>query len=356
MNDAALDWFLANCWPQIRAEVPDARLSLCGRICKARTVLPDCVDSLGEMTRHHLYKNLGASAVAINPTVAGTGLKIKTVEALAMGLPSVCLPPAIEGLETIADRFALVAEDGESFADACIALLTDRQLWLSLRESALELGKDRFSAEAVYSALDEAMGWTDEADRPPAADHISDIDEELPAELAAKLADLESLNLGDAIAQLLDREAARPGAPVAVLHAAARACLAHDLPSAAFDHILVALGPRPLRRRRLDRGDRDRSLARPDRRCARTGQPRTPRCPESLFPEKHRHRAGLDRRVGSADRARAGQRGAGRPVRRVRNTVRQGLGAGRKLGASGRSAPIRGSISPGRSAKAQPGC
>jgi glycosyltransferase involved in cell wall biosynthesis len=159
MNVAALDWFLESCWPEILAAVPDAVLTLCGPIAAARPIALPNVEPKGDLSRQDLLSMLRHSTVAINPTVIGTGLKIKTVEACCLGLPSVCLPRAVDGLEDVAHRFAIVARSPADFTDGCVALLRDRALWKALRESALGLAQERFSSEVVYEALDEAMGW-----------------------------------------------------------------------------------------------------------------------------------------------------------------------------------------------------
>lgn len=159
MNRVAIDWFLENCWDRVRAAVPAAKLVICGGICKQIDKGIPGVELHGIVGRDRLMELLGTSSVAINPTLVGTGLKIKTVEAACAGLPSVCLPPAIEGLETVADRFCLLETEPEGFAQACVRLLSDQAFWTRMHHSALALAAERFSAQAIYGAVDRHMGW-----------------------------------------------------------------------------------------------------------------------------------------------------------------------------------------------------
>jgi glycosyltransferase involved in cell wall biosynthesis len=169
MNLAGLDWFVDECWNEIVTAVPDARLVVCGNVGKTwKPELPG-IEIMGELPREEMMKLASAVSMAINPCVAGTGLKIKTVETVCLGLPAVCLPTAVDGLEDMADRFAIVADDGPGFAAGCIALMTDASLWTRLREGALEVAESRFSAETVYGALDAAMNWSRSAQAPKAA-------------------------------------------------------------------------------------------------------------------------------------------------------------------------------------------
>jgi glycosyltransferase involved in cell wall biosynthesis len=159
MNIAGLDWFADECWATIVAAVPDARLIVCGRAGSAwKPGLPG-IELAGELPRDDMLRLCAAAGIAINPCVAGTGLKIKTVEAACLGLPAVCLPTAVDGLEDVAGQFAIVASDGPEFAAGCISLLTDASLWARLRAGALATADSRFSARAVYAALDQAMRW-----------------------------------------------------------------------------------------------------------------------------------------------------------------------------------------------------
>ena len=159
MNIAALDWFADRCWPRILEALPDARLVVCGSIGRRwRAPLPG-IEVRGPLDRVRMMETLHASSVAINPTVAGTGLKIKTVEAACAGLPSVCLPAAVEGLEDVASEFCLLARDDAEFTSACLQLLTDADAWVKLRSAALAFTERRFSEETIYAGVDARMGW-----------------------------------------------------------------------------------------------------------------------------------------------------------------------------------------------------
>ena len=159
MNVAGLNWFVDSCWEQIREEVRDVRLVVCGRIKESWNPKVPGIEVVGELSREEMFERLAQATIAINPCVAGTGLKIKTVEAASLGLPSVCLPNGVDGLEDVASAFALVANTPKSFTSACIRLLKDEMAWKALQRGALRLSKTRFSNKTVYRELDEAMGW-----------------------------------------------------------------------------------------------------------------------------------------------------------------------------------------------------
>ncbi len=271
MNIAGLNWFVDECWSDILRAVKNARLVICGRVGDTwKTKLPN-VEVIGETSREAMFGLCNRASIAINPCVAGTGLKIKTVEAACLGLPSVCLPLAVEGLEAVADRFAIVADSGESFARGCVALLTEERRWRELRASALQFAEERFSQGAVYGAIDAAMGWREgiEARRaarsddfpqvgalaPGAEPTLAAVDEPFgtlrlkaddPAALLAVGAHLARAGQVETGRRLVERVAVgRPGDPhVAAL--AARLALDTGDPWLAAVHGAVVIGQRPL--------------------------------------------------------------------------------------------------------------
>lgn len=164
LNRAALGWFLDECWADILERVPEARLVVTGPICDVLPAHLPGVTLAGNVERDALLGLMRRSSIAINPCVAGTGLKIKTVEAACLGLPGVCLPAAVDGLADVAPHFAVTATDAAGFVTGCVALLTDARRWQALHQGGLSMARERFSHERVYREVDAAMGWRRQPD------------------------------------------------------------------------------------------------------------------------------------------------------------------------------------------------
>ena len=83
LNVEGLDWFLNHVWPNIDSE--HAELVIAGTLCRAKNHVSesDRVTYYGLFDTEEEVYRLGN--VFINPMQAGTGLKIKTLEALAHG-------------------------------------------------------------------------------------------------------------------------------------------------------------------------------------------------------------------------------------------------------------------------------
>ena len=88
--------FLRFCWPGVLEQVPDAQLRVAGGVGRAAPPSEPAVTVLGYVS--DLTAEYRAARVVINPAVAGTGLKIKTVEALAHLRPVIGWPHNRDGL------------------------------------------------------------------------------------------------------------------------------------------------------------------------------------------------------------------------------------------------------------------
>ena len=94
--------------------------------------------------------------VVINPAVAGTGLKIKTIEALCHLRPLVTWPSGVDGVEADVRALCYIATDWYMFARHVIDLCKSEdasQVLISKRNEILQ----RFSPDTIYGALEEAL-------------------------------------------------------------------------------------------------------------------------------------------------------------------------------------------------------
>jgi len=154
MNVKGLTDFLSFCWPLVRRDVLDAEFLVVGAVGDSVHHAPDGVRVLGRV--EDLGPLYAAARVVINPAVAGTGLKIKTVEALCQLRAVVCWPSGADGLTEEARAFCHVATDWLSFAAHIKRLLS-----VDDEAFAVEHARDRlqhaFSPSVVYAPLAEAL-------------------------------------------------------------------------------------------------------------------------------------------------------------------------------------------------------
>lgn len=151
-NLDGIKWFLDNIFKDLRQEVPGIELDLIGNAGDFIEPAPGLnhIGRVKELTPYYMK-----ASVVINPLRFGTGLKIKSVEALVMQRPLVTTPNGATGLEEWAGRAFLCAETPAKFGNAILQVLHSRELLDNLKKGAGE-----FSAEynrKAFAPLREAI-------------------------------------------------------------------------------------------------------------------------------------------------------------------------------------------------------
>lgn len=121
-NELGVAFFMEEILPRIQSRYPDAKLLICGKICNVIADSPHCI-KLGVVEDvSTAYERAG---VVVNPAYLGTGLAIKSIEALSYGKPLVTTPQGARGLEEGRDHAFLVGHTAEDFSRHVIQLFDD---------------------------------------------------------------------------------------------------------------------------------------------------------------------------------------------------------------------------------------
>lgn len=134
-NRHGCDLFLNEIWPVIRNARPGACVDLYGKICDCYQVVPEGVNLRGYAD--NLNAVYAGASIILAPVWLGTGLKIKSIEALGHGKALVCTPAAADGLEDGAGHAFVLAVTPSDFAEKTIALLDDDKERLRLEAGAM---------------------------------------------------------------------------------------------------------------------------------------------------------------------------------------------------------------------------
>jgi polysaccharide biosynthesis protein PslH len=171
-NEDAVAWFADAILPRIRAEVPDARLTIVGRtpsqpvLDLARAHRDITVTGSVPDVRPYMER---AAAFVIPMRVAG-GTRLKVYEAMGMEIPIVSTTIGIEGLPVRHDVELLVADEPEAFAAAVVRLLREPPLGTRLATNAARRVRAEFGWREVGSRFASICGAlrTERRERVPA--------------------------------------------------------------------------------------------------------------------------------------------------------------------------------------------
>ena len=158
-NVDAVLWLAQEVLPRVRARVPGARLRIAGADAPAevRALASSQVEIAGYQRNVAYF--IREAAVVAAPVRIGGGMRMKVLQAMALGKSVVTTTRGIDGLDRYPEVPVLVSDDAEGVAAAIAQLLNDRDARERLGTQARAYVEEHFSAsayahrlEAVYEA------------------------------------------------------------------------------------------------------------------------------------------------------------------------------------------------------------
>ncbi|MGD0678878.1 MAG: glycosyltransferase family 4 protein [Polyangiaceae bacterium] len=164
---SAAERLLLNLWPHIKRRVPSARLSIVGH--NARDVRCFVSARTSDVTIHDgvpdILPYFRQIDVMLYAPRFGSGMKVKVLEAFALGTAVVTTKDGVEGLPAEDGKHAGICEDDQGLIDRAAHLLEDAAARIALRKAARRLVEEHCSPastvaaiERVYSAIDSSNG------------------------------------------------------------------------------------------------------------------------------------------------------------------------------------------------------
>jgi glycosyltransferase involved in cell wall biosynthesis len=153
-NQNAATWILDELWPRVARAMPDARLSIAGssppewlrrRAAKRNVELRGDVDDAAAFLRR--------KAVVIAPMFAGGGMRIKVLDAMALGKAVVATTIGAGGIDVANDRDIVIEDDADAFADAVVRLLREPATAARIGAAARVKVAERYDSAALARDL-----------------------------------------------------------------------------------------------------------------------------------------------------------------------------------------------------------
>ena len=156
-NRDALRFFNSEVFPRVRAEVPEAVAEIVGQC-----VDPELIESAGpgvEFTGRvdDIRPYLGGCAMMILPLRFAAGVRIRMMEAAAMGTPVVSTPEGVGGMGLASGIEYLEGTDAESLASATVTLLRDKGEAARIGAAARAWAERDLSMETYPDRLDRML-------------------------------------------------------------------------------------------------------------------------------------------------------------------------------------------------------
>lgn len=154
-NVDSLLYFCAEIYPKIKAKMPDIRLNIVGAKPVAEIIALGNADKSIQVTGSvpDVRPYAEDCGVFIVPLRSGSGMRVKILNALSMGLPVVSTTLGAEGISVTPGSDILLADSPDDFADAVVMLLRNTARAAQLGEAGRKLVETKYSWPVVGKQL-----------------------------------------------------------------------------------------------------------------------------------------------------------------------------------------------------------
>jgi polysaccharide biosynthesis protein PslH len=154
-NQMAVRFFRREIWPRLRARWPKLIWRLVGKnehAVRKYTAGDNRIQVTGPVA--DAVRELASAQVAVAPLLAGSGTRLKIMEAWAAGVAVVSTTLGAEGLEARHGEHLLLADDAAGFADAVSKLLESGELRRQLGAAGRRLYERCYTWDAAWAGLE----------------------------------------------------------------------------------------------------------------------------------------------------------------------------------------------------------
>jgi len=164
-NCDAIEWFMEDIWPQIKAQHPSVILQIVGKglpAALAHVALKDeRIEYLGYVD--DIQKVVREATISIVPIRIGSGSRLKILESMALGTPVVTTTVGCEGINALDKQEAVFADTPEEFANSTLALLNNEVECASISNKARTLVEQHYSWNKIGLTATEAIHGSNNA-------------------------------------------------------------------------------------------------------------------------------------------------------------------------------------------------
>ena len=154
-NSQGLIWFIKTVWPLIKRQHPNLTFDIVGKDADPR--LCSLVESNDDISLkgfvYDLQNIYRESRISVAPLLFGSGMKVKVLDSLSRGMPTVTTSIGAEGIAIEPDQHILVADEPAAMAESIHRLLTDQLLWEKLQRNSRALVAQRYTWKKLFTQM-----------------------------------------------------------------------------------------------------------------------------------------------------------------------------------------------------------
>jgi len=152
-NQQGIHWFLNNVWQLIHNELPELKFMLAGRSMPEwllNSNFPN-VHILGEVEDAKVF--MLSNAVMIVPLFSGSGMRIKIIEAMAMGKVVIATTIAAEGINYTNNENIIIANTADEFKNAVLDIIYNNEKLNKIAQNARKFIENEYANNRITDNL-----------------------------------------------------------------------------------------------------------------------------------------------------------------------------------------------------------
>jgi len=161
-NADAVTYFVKAIYPLIKGEIPEVRFAVVGanppRAIRALGRLDSSIEIAGYV--EDIRAAVESIGVFVVPLRIGSGMRVKILDAMALGLPIVTTSIGCEGILLTPGEHALVADNPAEFANAVVRLLRNYDERVRLGSAGRGLVEKLYSWPSILDRLDRILSYS----------------------------------------------------------------------------------------------------------------------------------------------------------------------------------------------------
>lgn len=155
-NQDGLIWFIENVWDKISESHPEIRFFVAGRNAPyglTRFFSEHHVSYMGEVDDASRF--MENKAIMVVPLFAGSGMRVKIIEAMAAGKVVITTSVGAEGIDLKRGEHLIVADNEKDFLAGIFRLLSNPNEYLQIAKNAFNFVKTGFNNSHIIAGLFE---------------------------------------------------------------------------------------------------------------------------------------------------------------------------------------------------------
>ncbi|MBS1771811.1 MAG: glycosyltransferase [Bacteroidetes bacterium] len=156
-NCEAIRWFIQDVWPAVHSKEPGFQFHFAGRNMPAefKAGLPAGITCDGEVPDGNAY--VVDKKILIVPLRSGGGIRVKILEAMAMGKVVISTTVGIQGIDAIQGKHFLLADTPEQFASAVSFILNNKVASEQIAQNARHFIAEHYDSASLAQNLTQKL-------------------------------------------------------------------------------------------------------------------------------------------------------------------------------------------------------